>query len=134
MTIQHLLPMDTAPEAVRTPDYCNGWAVTVRYAMPPRAWTEFLDAYYRPHLLVVNVGLLADATARRQRANLVRRLIEALPLTGDYAITRQANEVRIAFERDSDIGLAKGLLSARRVKPGDAQWASKVICNFRLSS
>jgi hypothetical protein len=100
--------------------------------MPARPWREFLEIYYRPHLLVVNLGISTNAVTRRKRVNLLRRLISNLPLMGDYAIGREGYKVKIAFESDLDAGLAKGLVEARRVKGGDAQWASQSICDFRL--
>jgi hypothetical protein len=101
-------------------------------AMPARSWREFLEVYYRPHLLVVNLGISTNAETRRKRGNLLRKLIADLPLTGDYAIAREGHKIKIAFESDLDDGLAKRLVGARRIKRGDAQWASQSICNFRL--
>src|SRR5262245_7424304 len=78
--------------------------------MPALAWTEFLDVYYRPHLLVVNLGTSTDTEASKQMLGLLRQLIESLQSTADYAFLPEENEVKIAFERDIDFEVARGLL------------------------
>jgi hypothetical protein len=39
--------------------------------MPARAWAEFWDVYYRPHLLVVNLGTSTDSVAGKKLADLL---------------------------------------------------------------
>ena len=94
--------------------------------MPALAWAEFLDVYYRPHLLVVNLGTSTDRAAGRQMIGLLRRLIENLQSTADYAFLPEENEVKIAFERDIDFEVVRGLLKAGVLSGGD-EWASCAI-------
>jgi hypothetical protein len=98
--------------------------------MPARAWAEFLDIYYRPHLLVVNLPTLAESEAGRQLVGLLRELIESLQSTADYAFLPEGDEVKIAFERDIDFEVARGLLKGTRLEIGDAEWASRAICSW----
>jgi hypothetical protein len=101
--------------------------------MPARAWPEFLDAYYRPHLLVVNLGTSTDSALGRQLVDLLRQLLEDLRSTADYALLPEENEVKIAFERDIDAEVVRGLLKASLVESSGDEWASKSICDFRRS-
>jgi hypothetical protein len=101
--------------------------------MPARAWAEFLDAYYRPHLLVVNVGTSTDSASGRKLVDLLRELIESLRLTADYALLAEEQEVKLAFESDLEAEVARGLLGARIFERGGDEWASKSICDFASS-
>jgi hypothetical protein len=98
--------------------------------MPARAWAEFLDVYYRPHLLVVSLGTSTDSALGRQLVELLRQLIESLRSTADYAFLAEGHEVKIAFERDIDAEVARGLLKASVVERGGNEWASKSVCDF----
>jgi hypothetical protein len=98
--------------------------------MPARAWAEFLDVYYRPHLLVVNFGTPTDGASGRKLVDLLQQLIESLRLTADYAILLEEQEVKVAFESDLDAEVARGLLRARIVERGSDEWTSKSICDF----
>lgn len=98
--------------------------------MPARAWAEFLDIYYRPHLLVVHLGVSTDSEAGRQLVSLLLRLIETLQSTADYALLPEENEVKIAFERDIDFEVVRGLLKATFLEDGSAEWASRAVCTW----
>jgi hypothetical protein len=98
--------------------------------MPARAWAEFLDVYYRPHLLVVHLPTSTDSEAGRQLVDLLRRLIESLQSTADYAFLPEENEVKIAFEREIDFEVARGLLKATHLEVGGAEWASRAVCSW----
>jgi len=98
--------------------------------MPARAWAEFLDVYYRPHLLVATLGTSADSASGRKLVDLVRQLVESLGLTADYSISAEEQEVKIAFESDLEAEVARGLLRAHIVERGGVEWASKSICDF----
>ena len=102
------------------------WGVCI----PARVWAEFLDVYYRPHLLVVNLGTSTDSLASKKLADLLRRLVESLRSTSDYAILLEENEVKFAFESELDAEVAGGLLGSRIVNRGG--WASESICDFDL--
>ena len=102
--------------------------------MPARAWADFLDVYYRPHLLVVNLGTSTDSASGK--VELLQRLIESLRSTADYAILFEEYQVKIAFERDIDFEVARRLLVARglfkaaSLEVGGAEWASRAICTW----
>ena len=104
--------------------------------MPARAWADFLDVYYRPHLLVVNLGTSTDSASGEKLVDLLRRFVESLRSTADYAILLEEYQVRIAFERDIDFEVARGLLVARglfkaaSLEVGGAEWASRAICTW----
>jgi hypothetical protein len=104
--------------------------------MPARAWADFLDVYYRPHLLIVNLGTSTDSASGKKLVDLLQRLIESLQSTADYAILLEEYQVKIAFERDIDFEVARGLLVARGLfeatllEVGGAEWASRAICTW----
>jgi hypothetical protein len=104
--------------------------------MPARPWADFLDVYYRPHLLIVNLGTSTDSASGKKLIDLLQRLIESLQSTADYAFLPEEYEVKIAFERDIDFELARGLLVARGLfkaaplEVGGAEWASRAICTW----
>ncbi len=100
--------------------------------MPARAWADFLDVYYRPHLLVVKLGTSTDSVAGEKLADLLRCFVESLRSTADYALLLEEHQVKIAFESDLDAEVARGLLGSRIVKRGGDEWASKSICDFHL--
>ena len=96
--------------------------------MPARTWAEFLDVYYRPHLLVVNLRASTDSAAGKRLLKSLRRLIESLQSTADYAFLPEEYEVKIAFERDVDFEVARGLLKATLLKVGGDEWNSSATC------
>ena len=102
--------------------------------MPARAWAEFLDVYYRPHLLVVNLGISTDSALGRRLVDLLRQLVEDLRSTADYTLLAEGHEVKIAFERDMDAEVARGLLKASLVERGGRDWASQSVCDFASKS
>ena len=95
--------------------------------MPARAWAEFLDVYYRPHLIVVNLETPVDSTSGKL-VDLLRRLVEGLQSTADYALFAEKHEIKIAFERDLDAEVVRGLLKASLLEIGGAEWASRSVC------
>ena len=98
--------------------------------MPARAWADFLDVYYRPHLLIVNLGTSTDSASDKKLVDLLRRFVESLRSTADYAILLEEYQVKIAFERDIDFEVARGLLKATLLEVGGAEWASRSICTW----
>ena len=96
--------------------------------MPARAWAEFLDAYYRPHLLVVKLETPTDRASGGKLAELLLDFIDSLRLTADCAVLAEEQEVKIAFESDLEAEVARGLLGARLVGRGGDEWASESIC------
>jgi hypothetical protein len=99
--------------------------------MPARAWAEFWDVYYRPHLLVVNLGTPTDSALGTKLVGLLRRLVESLRSTADYAIQLEEDAVKLVFESESDADIMRGLLKIRTVERGGDDWASKSISDFR---
>jgi hypothetical protein len=102
--------------------------------MPARDWTDFLGVYYRPHLIVMDLGSPTDSAPGRKQVKLVWRLLESLGSTADFAILLEEHEIKVAFESDSDAEAIAGLVVARVVERGGDEWASKSICNFASSS
>ena len=98
--------------------------------MPARAWAEFLDIYYRPHLLIVNLATSTDSEAGRQLVGLLQQLIESLQSAADYAFLPEENEVKIAFEHDIDFEVARGLLKGTLLEVGGDEWASRAVCTW----
>ena len=77
--------------------------------MPARDWTDFLGVYYRPHLIVMDLGSPTDSASGQKRVKLVRRLLESLGSTADFAILLEEHEIKVAFECDSDAeAIARG--------------------------
>jgi hypothetical protein len=95
--------------------------------MPARAWADFLDAYYRPHLLVVRWETSTDSASGEKLVELLRELIESLRSTADYALLTQEQETKIAFERDLEAAVVRKLLGARNVERGGDEWASESL-------
>jgi len=95
--------------------------------MPARAWADFLDAYHRPHLLVVMWETSTDSASGEKLVDLLRKLIESLRLTADYAFLTQEQETKIAFERDLEAAVVRKLLGARTIERGGDKWASEAI-------
>ena len=96
--------------------------------MPELAWAKFLDVYYRPHLLVVNLRASTDSAAGKRLLKSLRQLIESLQSTADYAFLPEEYEVKIAFEREVDFDVARGLLKATLLEAGGDEWNSSAIC------
>jgi hypothetical protein len=102
--------------------------------MPARPWAEFSEVYYRPHLLVVKLGTSTGSATGRKLVDLLRRLIESLRSSSDYAILPDGHVVKIAFESDLDAEVARGFLRALIAERGGDEWASKSICDFASST
>ena len=98
--------------------------------MPARTWAEFLDVYYRPHLIVVYLPTSTESDAGRQLVGLLRQLIQSLGSTADYAFLPEGDEVKIAFERAIDFEVARGLLKGTLLEVSHAEWASRAICSW----
>ena len=95
--------------------------------MPSRAWADFLDTYYRPHLLIVRWETSTDSASGERLVDLLRELIESLRLTADYALLAQEEETKIAFERDLEAAVVRQLLGTRTIERGGDKWASESI-------
>src|SRR5258708_29611085 len=100
--------------------------------MPARAWAEFWDVYYRPPLLVVTLETPTESASGRRVVDQLRRLIESLQSSADYAFLAEENEVKIAFERDMDFEVARGLLKAGLLEHGGTEWSSRAVCTWNL--
>jgi hypothetical protein len=98
--------------------------------MPLRAWAEFLDVYYRPHLLVVRLHNPTDSASGRKAVNHLQRLVEDLRSTADFALHLEEQDIKVAFESDLDAEAARGLLRADVVERGGAEWVSRAVCNW----
>jgi hypothetical protein len=62
--------------------------------------------------------------------DLLRRPIESLRSSSDYAIFPDKHVVKIAFESDLDAEVARRLLKARIVERGGDEWSSESICEL----
>jgi hypothetical protein len=98
--------------------------------MPLRAWAEFLDVYYRPHLVVVSLNAPTHSASGKKAVNLLQRLVEDLRSTADFALHPEEQEVKVAFESDLDAEAARGLLRADVVEHGGVEWVSRAVCNW----
>jgi len=84
----------------------------------------------------VHAGTSTDSASGKKLVDLLQRLIESLQSTADYAFLPEEYEVKIAFERDIDFEVARGLLVARGLfkaaplEVGGAEWASRAICTW----
>ena len=96
--------------------------------MPALEWSEILDVYYRPHLLIVNLRASTDSAAGKRLLKLLRRLIESLHSTADYAFLPEEYEVKIAFEQGVDFEVVRGLLKATLLEVGGDEWTARSIC------
>ena len=98
--------------------------------MPAREWADFVQAHYRPHLLVVDLGTPAKGPRGRKLIDLLGQLTASLQTTADYAVCCEGQEVKVAFESDLDAKTLGKLLAARVVEIGGEDWASKSVCNL----
>ena len=98
--------------------------------MPARNWADFLQAHYRAHLLVVDLGTRGKGTRARRLVELLGQLTESLQTTADYAVYCEEQEVKIAFESELDAKTLGKLLMARVAERGGKDWASKSVCNL----
>jgi hypothetical protein len=73
-----------------------------------RVWAEFLDVYYRPHLVVVSLNAPTHSASGKKAVNLLQRLVEDLRSTADFALHPEEQEVKVAFESDLDAEAARG--------------------------
>jgi hypothetical protein len=70
--------------------------------MQEREWANFLDVYYRPHLLIVHLDTRTDSTAGKKLLSRLRRLVEGARSNADYAFRLEERKVNVAFESDND--------------------------------
>jgi len=98
--------------------------------MPARDWADFLQAHYRAHLLVVDLGTRGKGTRARRLVDLLGQLTESLQTTADYAMCCEEQEVKIAFESELDVETLGKLLMARVAERGGKDWASRSVCNL----
>ena len=103
--------------------------IGVGVVMPTMDWGYFLDAHYRPHLVVVTLGTSSNSTSGRHLVPLLERLTESLGTAGNYAIRREGRVVKVAFERDLDAETFGQALMAKGAERGP-EWASQSVCSF----
>lgn len=94
--------------------------------MPSMDWDAFLDAHYRPHLVVATLGSGVEPASDQATGVLLERLAEALRLSGNYAIKHDGDDIRAAFETDADAGRFAGVLMAKTTTR-DPEWASRAV-------
>jgi predicted regulator of Ras-like GTPase activity (Roadblock/LC7/MglB family) len=85
-------------------------------------WDAFQDAHYRPHLVEADLAIASEDTT----ATVFDRLPTMLGLTGNYAIRKDGNTIRAAFEIDSDAERFAAMLLAK-VSSREAEWASRWV-------
>lgn len=98
--------------------------------MPAREWSDFLQAHYRPHLLIVDLGTSSTGAHGRRLVRLLSRIVASLQTSADYAVWCDGQEARVAFESDLDAASLRELLMARVIQQGGEDWASKSVCNL----
>jgi hypothetical protein len=98
--------------------------------MPERDWRDFLEAHYRPHLLVVDLGTASTGAHGRRLVRHLAWLVKSLGTSADYAICCDEQEAKVAFESDVDAQALGQLLAARVIEHGGTDWASKSVCNL----
>ena len=101
--------------------------------MQEREWADFLDVYYRPHLLVVHLDTPTDSTSGKKLLSRLRRLVEGVRSNADYAVRLEGREVNVAFESDNDTATVSERLRARMVRLGGDGWASVTVCDLASS-
>jgi hypothetical protein len=79
----------------------------------------------------VNLGTPTDSALGTKLVGLLRRLVESLRSTADYAIQLEEDTVKLVFESESDADIMRGLLKIKAVERGGDDWASKSISDFR---
>jgi len=98
--------------------------------MQEREWANFLDVYYRPHLLIVHLDTRTDSTSGKRLLSRLRRLLEGVRSNADYAVRLEEQEVNVAFESDNDTATVSERLKARIVRLGGDGWASIAVCDL----
>ena len=98
--------------------------------MPAQDWTVFLQAHYRPHLLVVDLGAPSKGFRGKRVLALLGQLARSLQTSADYAVCCDGEEIKVAFESDLDARILGKLLMARTVDQKGQDWASKAVCNL----
>ena len=97
--------------------------------MPSMDWDTFQDAHYRPHLVVANLEGGAVRGSAERRISLLQRLVEALGVSGNYAIKQDGANIRAAFESDADATrFAKVLLAKATAR--EPEWASNAVARL----
>jgi len=91
---------------------------------------SFLQAHYRPHLLILDLGTPGKGPHGKRLVDLLGQLTESLQTTADYAVCCEGQEAKVAFESDLDAKTLGELLAAHVVEPGGEDWASKSVCNL----
>jgi hypothetical protein len=97
--------------------------------MPSMDWDTFQDAHYRPHLVVATLEGGAARGSAEERISLLQRLVEALGVSGNYAIKKDGANIRAVFESDVDATrFAKVLLAKPAAR--DPESASNAVARM----
>ena len=101
--------------------------------MPTMDWELFLDAHFRPHLVVVNIDSPSDSASSRSLIHQLERLAESLNSAANYALRSEDHVIKVAFENDLDANSFSAALMAHPIESGP-DWASVSVCSFDLQA
>ena len=90
--------------------------------MPLMGWDAFCDAHYRPFTVRADL----DASGPQTRFESLQRLIKSMDLTGNYALYRGEDFIRVAFELEADAAQVVRTLNAHKAAHVD-QWAGQWV-------
>jgi hypothetical protein len=88
--------------------------------MPLKGWAAFNDAHHKPFVIV---AALVTKGKGQSPFDLLQRLLRSLPLTGNFAMSRGEDFIRVAFEAEADARVVVKVLSARPVAQSREEWA-----------
>ena len=101
--------------------------------MPTMDWQLFLDAHFRPHLVIVNIGSRSGSASSHSLIHQLERLTESLNSVANYAMHSEDQMIRVAFENDLDAEAFSEALMAHPIE-GGPDWASVSVCSFDLQA
>jgi hypothetical protein len=101
--------------------------------MPTMDWDLFLDAHFRPHLVLVNIDSPSDSAFSRSLIHQLERLTESRNSAANYAMRSEDQVIKVAFENDLDADSFSAALMAHPIESGP-DWASVSVCSFDLEA
>jgi hypothetical protein len=88
--------------------------------VPRMDWEAFLQAHFRPHLIIVRV---VEFEPQMAKMIVGRWLDRPFDIPGNYAVTRDGQSVLVAFENELDAKKFSTVLRATMVA-SEPMWAS----------
>ena len=99
---------------------CKGWE------MPSIEWDAFQHDHHRPHLLIVSLEAVTNASAAKKD---FERLADKLGASGRYSVKTEGANIYVAFEDDVDAAKFSTLLRLERTTR-EVEWASKTLAHM----